>query len=73
LFVAHHNEGAERKSTTTFDDLGRAVDMNHLLDEAILRLVVVALVPRGPARTTTASTVGVTPGRAITTERLSTA
>jgi hypothetical protein len=45
--------------------------VNHLLYQAILGLVV-ALIPRGPARTTTTSTVGVTPIRAITTERLST-
>ena len=45
--------------------------MNDLLDQAILGLIV-ALIPRGPARTTSTSTVGVTPIRAITTERLST-
>jgi hypothetical protein len=45
LLVTHDDEGAEGKPSAAFDNLGRAIDVNNLLDQAILRLVIVALVP----------------------------
>ena len=50
LFVAHNDERTEIKAASTFHDLRRTVDENHLLDQLLTgtakRVIAVA---RGPA------------------------
>jgi hypothetical protein len=45
LLVTHDNERAKGKAAAAFDNLGRAIDVNDLLNQAILWLIIVALVP----------------------------
>src|SRR5437588_5562768 len=66
MFVAHHHEGAETKTTAAFHDFCRTIDENHLLAQIAAFLAVGSLVPRihRPVSATSSGTAAAAPSRA---------
>ena len=69
FLVAHHNEGTKTKSTASFHHFAGAVDVDHLLRDAIVFLLLprTALIAATWATTTTIATTATTIATALLT------
>src|SRR5262245_9676972 len=73
LTVAHRNERVEREATTTFYDLGDAVDRDHVLDEIAAFTTAALLATTATAVAAAASTALAAATAAVTTAARATA